>query len=163
MTIHTTPKIIPPLDENSSSANIATGTKVDLSDGGTAVYVQAGSEIAQYNAVAVAVDYTVVNLSTTTATEGSGTGRQAGFAQTSIASGNYGWVQLSGRPVCKLAADCADRVALYTTGTAGTLDDAVVSIGEVLGVVSKTTISNATAVTLMVPHNAFIANHAAQS
>lgn len=164
MTIHTTPVIIPALDTNSSTADIAVGTKVNTSDGGEAVYVQAGSEIAQYNAVAIGFDNTVVNCTTAAVTEGTGTSRKVGFAQTSIASGNYGWVYTSGRPKVKLAANCADKVALYTTSTAGTLDDAVVSIGEVVGVVSKTTISNATAVTVLVgPAGAFIQNMAVQA
>lgn len=154
--------ITPPLTENSSVANIAVGTKVDLSDGGEAVYVQADSEIAQFNAVVFAPDYGVVNATTTTVAAGSGTSKQIGFAQTSIASGNYGWVQTSGRPKVKLASACADRVALFTTGTAGVLDDAVVSVAEVFGAVSKTTISNATAVTVLVGHPAFISNHAVQ-
>lgn len=164
MTKHTSGLIIPKLTSNTSSAEIQTGTCVPLDDGGTAMYVQAGSEIAQYNAVAIGFDETVVNCTTAAVTEATGTSRKVGFAQTSIASGNYGWVQLSGRPKVKLAANCADKVALYTTSTAGTLDDAVVSVGEVVGVVSKTTISNATAVTVLVgPAGAFIQNYALQA
>lgn len=163
MTIHTTPFVIPALNSNESTAKIPVGTVVDTSDGGKAVYVQAISEVAQYNAVAVDSDYTVINSTTAALTEGTGTSRQIAFAQTSIASGNYGWVQLSGRPKCKLAANCADRVALYTTATAGTLDDAIVSTAQVFNAVSKTTISNATAVTLMVPAPAFVSNFAVQA
>ena len=143
MTIHTTPFVIPPLTSNESTAGIATGTVVATSDGGQAVYVQASSEIAQYNAVAVAVDYTVVNATTAALTQATGTGRQIAFAQTSIASGNYGWVQTSGRPKCKLAANCADRVALFATSTAGTLDDAVVSGAQVDGAVFRTSAAGA--------------------
>lgn len=153
----------PALTDVSTEAKIQVGTKVPLSDGGEAVYVQATSIIAQYNAVAVAVDYTVTNLTTTQITEGSGVGRQIGFCQVSIPASSYGWVHLSGRPKVKLAANCADRVALYTTATEGVLDDAVVSIGEVAGVVSKTTISNATAVTVMVPSAAQVTNFAVQA
>lgn len=163
MTIHTTPIIVPKLTENSSTQNIALGTKIDLNDGGVAVYCQADSEIAQFNAVAIESDFGVVNSSTAAVTEATGTSRSVGFAQTSIASGNYGWIQLSGRPKCKLAANCADKVRLFTTSTAGTLDDAVVSNAEVAGVVAKTTISNATAVTLLVPAPAFIVDYAVQA
>lgn len=155
--------VTPPFTENSSTANIKVGTRVELSDGGVAVYCQADSEVAQFNAVAIESDWGVVNATTTTVTEASGTSRSLGFAQTSIASGNYGWIQLSGRPKCKLAANCADKVALYTTATAGTLDDAVVSIAEVYGAVAKTTISNATAITLLVNHPAFVANYSVQA
>lgn len=163
MTIHTSGIVIPPLTANDSTAGIAVGTVVDTSDGGKAIYVQASSEIAQFNAVALAVDQTVVNLTTGAITEGTGTSRMVAYAQTSIASSNFGWVQTSGRPKVKLAANCADRVALYTTATPGVLDDAVVSIGEVAGTVSKTTISNATAVTVMVNQPSFVHNYAVQA
>lgn len=152
----TTGLIIPKLTSNTSSAEIQTGTVVSLDDGGHAMYVQAGSEVAQFNAVLVTEGNTAVNATTAAAAEGTGVSKQVGFAQTSIASGNYGWVQLSGRPKVKLAANCADQVALFTTSTAGTLDDATVSNSYVAGVVSGTTISNATAVTVIVPGDAYV-------
>lgn len=155
MTHSTSGLIIPSLTSNQSSAGIATGTTVTTSDGGMAKYVQAGSEIAQFNAVAINENNQVVNLITAVITEATGSSREVGFAQTSIASGNYGWVQLSGRPKVKLAANCADQVILFTTSTAGTLDDATVSGAMIAGVVAGTTISNATAVTCIVPHGAF--------
>jgi hypothetical protein len=79
-------------------------------------------------------------------------GRQVAFAQTSIATGYYGWVNLSGRPKTMLAADCADFVPLYTTATIGVLDDVTVSGagGLLIGIQSTTTISTATAVTCIV-------------
>ncbi len=102
----------------------------------------------------IGADYTVTNLTTTTATDGSGNGKEVAWAQVTIASSSYGWVQASGRPKGKLAANCADKVILFTTATAGVADDATVSAAYLVGVVSKTTISNATAVTLMVPNGA---------
>jgi len=169
ITHHTTPIIIPALDtttaaetevigtttvKTGNSVLVQTGTRVKTNDGGEAVYVQAGSAIPQYNMVVLAVDNTVTNATTALLTDGSGTAKEVGWAQTSIASGSYGWVQTSGRPKGKLATDCADRVILFATATAGVLDDATVSAAYVVGVVSKTTISNATAITLMVPNGA---------
>jgi hypothetical protein len=133
---------------------LPTGTVAFLSDGGKAMWVQALSGVAQFCAVAIAVDHTAVSLSTGAVTEGTGVSRQIGFAQTSAASGTYCWVALSGRPKVKLASACADRVTLYTTATAGVLDDATVSNSFVLGVMSKTTISNATAITCIVSDGA---------
>ena len=156
MTIHTTPIIIPPLDANDTEARIPKGTTVALSDGGSATYVRAGSEIARYDAVAIRVDQSVISLTTAAVAEDSGSTKQVGFAQTSIASGNYGWVQTSGRPKVKLAANCGDQVILFTTATGGVLDDATVSASLIAGVVSKTTISNATAITCIVPHGAYV-------
>lgn len=152
---HTTPIILgQSLTSVSATANHTVGTKVQADDGGTFVYVQAASGVAQYAGVVIGVDYVASSFSTAALTDGSGTAKEVGWAQTSIASGSYGWIQLSGRPKGKLAANCADRVTLYATSTAGVMDDATVSAAYITGVVSKTTISNATAVTLMVPEGA---------
>ena len=122
--------------------------------------MQALSGVAQFNGVVINVDYTVNALSTAAVADGSGTAKEVAWAQTSCASGSYCWVQASGRPKGKLAANCADRVTLYTTATAGVVDDATVSAALLAGVVSKTTISTATAITLMVPNGAHIHPHA---
>jgi hypothetical protein len=112
--------------------------------------VQALSEISQYAAVAVYDTQKAQMLTTTLAA----TCKRVGFAQTSIASGYYGWVQLGGKVLVNLAANAAPSVPLYTTATAGVLDDAVVSGGIVFGLVATTSISNATAVTCIAgyPH-----------
>ena len=136
-----------------SSASFAVGTTVNLNDGGQAVYVQAASELSQYAAVAVLANNTAVMLTTTNAA----TSKRVGFAQVSIASGYYGWVQTGGVPVVKLAASCAPNVPLFTTATAGVLDDATVSgngVGLVVGIVATATASGATAITCVAgyPH-----------
>lgn len=138
------------LGSTDTTAQFATGTVVNLNDGGQAVYVQAASSVAQYDAVAVLSNNTVVPVTTTN----SASSKRVGFAQTSIASGSYGWVQTGGVPVVKLAASCLPNVPLYTTATAGTLDDAVVSGGLVAGIVATVSASGATAVTCVAgyPH-----------
>ena len=144
----------PALDDVQPTARIAVGTRVNTSDGGAAVYVRALSEISTYAAVAIFADGTAQMLTTTN----SATTKRVGFAQTSIASGYYGWVQTSGVVKVNLAANCDDNVPLYTTATAGVLDDAVVSTGLVIGVTSTVTISNATAVTCIAAQGAMIAS-----
>ena len=126
-----------------TTSQFTTGTVVNTSDGGQAIYVQALSEISTYAAVAVYDTQKAQMLTTTLAA----TCKRVGFAQTSIASGYYGWVQLGGKVLVNLAANSAPSVPLYTTATAGVLDDAVVSGGIVFGLVATTSISNATAVT----------------
>jgi hypothetical protein len=74
---------------------------------------------------------------------------RVGFAQTSVATSQYGWVALGGQPLVNLAAQCDDNVPLFTTGTAGVLDDATVTAGYVMGLINTTTISNATASTCL--------------
>lgn len=141
------------LTKTSSTALFTVGTKVHLSDGGTALYVQALSEVSTYAAVSIWEDNTVRMLTTTTADET----KKVGFADAvSIPSAHYAWVRISGRPVVNLAANCDDDVILFTTATAGVLDDATVSAKLVAGVTSTVTISNATAITCLVPDGAYI-------
>jgi hypothetical protein len=152
-TIVTTGIVTPGLTATSTTEDIPVGTKVSLSDGGEAIYVQAISEVSQYAAVSIYVDNTANMATTTTAV----TTKRIGFADSvSIPSGSYAWVRLSGRPVVNLAANCADQVPLFTTATGGVLDDATVSGNFIQGVESTVTISNATAITCIVPNGAMI-------
>jgi hypothetical protein len=150
MTVSTSGVIGVALGNTDTSPQFNVGTSVNLDDGGQAVYVQAASAVAQYDAVSVRFDNTVVPITTTN----SANSKAVGFAQTSIASAAYGWVQIGGKPVVKLAASCLPAVPLYTTATAGTLDDAAVSGGLVAGIVAVTTASGATALTCVAgyPH-----------
>jgi len=150
MTVSTSGVICVALGNTDTSPQFNVGTSVNLDDGGQAVYVQAASAVAQYDAVSVRFDNTVVPITTTN----SANSKAVGFAQTSIASAAYGWVQIGGKPVVKLAASCLPAVPLYTTATAGTLDDTAVSGGLVAGIVAVTTASGATALTCVAgyPH-----------
>lgn len=129
------------------------GTVVNLSDGGQAMYVKALSEISTYACVLIDASATA-RMSTTALGV---TLKRVGFAQVSIASAFYGWVQLGGAPLVNCAANCAPNVALYLTSTVGVLDDATVSAALVAGVTAQNTISNATAVTIAAgyPHIAY--------
>ncbi len=122
MAISTSNLIGVSLTYTDTSPSFNVGTTVNLDDGGQAVYVQAASTVSTYMAVSVKGDNTVVPLTTTN----SANSKVIGFAQASIASGSYGWVQIGGKPVVNLAASCLPAVPLFTTATAGTLDDVVV-------------------------------------
>lgn len=132
------------LTTTDSTAVFPTGTTVQLNDGSQAIYVLSStSAVSTFAAVAINADGTVDMLTTTNAA----TTPRIGFAQTSIATGYYGWVQLGGVVKVNLAANCDDGVPLFTTGTPGVLDDATVTAGYVMGLINTVTISNATAVT----------------
>lgn len=133
----------PALTDTQTSPSINVGTTVNLDDGGQAVYVQAASTVSTYAAVSVLVNNTVVPLTTTN----SANSKAVGFAQTSIASASYGWVQIGGKPRVSVATACQPNVPLYTTATPGVLDDAVVSGGLVAGLVATTSAASASAVT----------------
>lgn len=67
-----------------------------------------------------------------------------GFAKAALVASKYGWYQIRGTSVpMKLAASCAKDVALYTSGTAGVLDDDSSSQNKVLGVVNDTAVTSA--------------------
>lgn len=138
-------------DVQAAPATFAVGTVVSLSDGGEAIYVKALSEISTYAYALIYADGTAQMATTTLATTAGTTSTKRGaWAQASIPSGYYGWLQISGTPKGNLAANCDDQAPLYTTATAGVLDDATVSGGLIGGTISTVTISNATAVTLLV-------------
>jgi hypothetical protein len=150
MTVSTSNLIGVSLGYTDSSPAFNLGTVVNLDDGGQAIYVQAASTCATYAAVAVQVNNTVVPLTTTN----SAASKAVGFAQVSIASAYYGWVQLGGKPRVSVAAACQPSVPLFTTATAGVLDDATVTGGLVAGIVATTSAASASAVTCIAgyPH-----------
>lgn len=116
------------------------------------MYVYALSTIAQYDAVVINSSANAVPVTTTNA---STAGPTIGFAQTAIASTSYGWVAMQGQEISvKVLINCAKNARLYTTGTAGELDDTIVTIGHVHGIYTTASISNATAVGIVAryPH-----------
>ena len=133
----------PSLTSTDTTADINLGTLVTLDDGGMAVYVQAASDIAQYNAVCIPASNVAQNATTARVANT----KRVGFAQVSIASGYYGWVQLGGKVRVNVSASCLPGVALYTTTTEGRLDDATVSGALVAGVVTEVTASATSAMT----------------
>ena len=133
----------PALGDTFTSAVINPGTVVNLDDGGLAVYVQAASNLSQYNAVCIPNS----NIATNATTARVASTKRVGFAQVSIASGYYGWVHLGGKVRVNVSASCLPAVALYTTTTEGLLDDATVSGAMVAGVVTEVTASATSAMT----------------
>jgi len=130
------------------------GQIVRATNNGKYIFVRAESTIATNNCVllgfygdsaSAAPIPRAVPITTTNATQGSGLAgtNQVGFAQTSIDSARYGWVQLEGLVNCNLLIACQPKVVLYTTGTAGSLDDATVSAARVVGVIALTSATSA--------------------
>lgn len=136
------------LTQVTSVPQFALGTIVHTDQGGVYEYCRARSEISQYAAVVI-FEGNSIRMAETSIVDQGGTGRKIGFAQVSIASAFYGWVGRQGKLVANLADDCADNVPLFSTATAGVLDDATVSNCLVLGVYLPTTASLATALTVI--------------
>lgn len=128
---------------------MVTGTTVEASNASQYVMVRATSTIAQYDACiiintssAVGASIGCVPVTTTNAL----TSQRLAFAQTAIASGDYGWVATRGNDIrVKTLIACQPAVPLYTTGTAGSLDDTIVSAGYCLGVVLMSSATSASA------------------
>jgi hypothetical protein len=120
------------LTNTSTTAEFPVGTIVNGSKSSRWEYVQAISGIAQYNAVCINGSGGAAPSTTAHAASM----KKVGFAQVAIASGSYGWVARQGYQLTvMLAASCAAGAQLYTTATAGTLDDAVVTAAAVPGAV----------------------------
>ena len=63
------------------------------------------------------------------------------IAQTSIAASSFGWfyTEIRRSGVVSVAAGCNPNVPLYTTGTAGVVDDGVISTGRIQGLMTLVT------------------------
>lgn len=123
----------------------AKGTQVLGTDGSLFEYVNALSAIPAYNAVVIDDSGNASNITTTNAAEY----KKVAVAQISIAVSCYGWVQRSGKMSVNVLANCQDFVPLFTTATAGQLDDVTVSECLVLGLNTYRSASNATAVSAL--------------
>lgn len=128
---------------------VAVGTTALGNDGTKWMLVQATSTIAQYDACivintasATGASIGCVPVTTTNAL----TSQRLAFAQTAITSSLYGWVALEGNNlrISTLIA-CQPAVPLFTTSTAGKLDDTTVTAGYCLGVVLMSSATSASA------------------
>lgn len=108
-------------------------------DGTEWVYVQASGALTQYGCVAIDENYQAAPMTNTLGA----TSHMVGFAQTAFANDEYGWVATKGSNISVLVrASCAADVKLYTTDSAGRLDDTVGGSGiAITGVVLVTAAS----------------------
>lgn len=113
--------------------HIAPGTRLDMPDGKSYIAIQASGAIAQYDAVGMSEAYAGAPLTKAMADDA----WKVGVAPVAIAANAYGFVQVRG--VCELnvLASCAADVALYTSATAGSLDDTDTSQTEIVGIVAS--------------------------
>lgn len=132
---------------------VTPGTQVNTSNNGRYIFARAESDISQFDCVIFSTYGDSASLTPViravpiTTTNAAALGySMVGFAQTSIASANWGWIALNGtnlRVNCLIA--CNPKVPLYTTATAGKLDDTTVSAGYIQGIVANTSATSASA------------------
>lgn len=113
------------LDATSTDKEFALGTEVcgtDSSGNYSAIYmyVRADAAITQYDAVKIDDDYECTPI--TTAISGAEP-TAVGIAQVAFADAEYGWVVVKGSGTVNVLSSAAADVKLYTTTTAGSLDD----------------------------------------
>lgn len=117
------------------NAEFALGTTTPATDGQEYMYVQAGEAISQYDCVAIDENYQAVKMTKALADAG----HRPGFAQVAFSDNDLGWVAVQGSNISvNVLASCAADVQLYTTGTAGSLDDTSGSQTAIRGVVLVT-------------------------
>lgn len=111
----------------------ALGTRVTATDGSNWVYVHAAAAIAQYDCVAIDENFEATPMTKALADAGHG----VGFAQVAFDDNDFGWVAVNapGNITVNVLASCAADVQLYTSGTAGALDDTSASQTLIRGVV----------------------------
>ena len=124
------------LDRSDSAATFAVGTKGVLPDGGEAGYISASSAIAVNDAVGIDENFAGAPITKAMADDGWNVGVAADVA---IGSGEYGWARTRGSNFSvNVLASCAADAVLYTSATAGKLDDASSSQTKIDGIVIVT-------------------------
>lgn len=122
------------LETPSTTQKFALGTQVQCA-GTTFHYVKSGEAISQYMAVAIDEDWLAKKVTLALADAD----HKFGAAQVAFSASNYyGWVATQGSNFSVLVrASCAADAALFTTSSAGVLDDATTS-GVLTGIVVVT-------------------------
>jgi len=131
---------------------VTPGTRVNTTNNGVYVFARAESTINQFDAVIMSTYADSASLTPVlravpvTTTNAAALGyNMVGFAQTAIASSYYGWIGINGVLQVNLLVACQPKVPLYTTSTAGKLDDTTVSAGYIQGIVANTSATSASA------------------
>ena len=115
------------LDILTDGRGFSVGDTHDDQRGKRYIFVQASSAIAQFDAVWVKSDHEAIPVTLAIAQT---SGRFA-VAPVAIAQDEYGWVQCQGACTVSVLASCAANAQLFTSGTAGALDDATLSHSQV--------------------------------
>jgi hypothetical protein len=113
---------------------VALGSRHVAANGNEFIYVQAGAAIAQYDAVAINEAWSAVPLTKALADAR----EKIGIAQVAFANTAFGWVMTRGLGRLAVLASCAADVLLYTSATAGSLDDTATDQTLIRGVVLTT-------------------------
>lgn len=114
-------------------SNIALGTELFDSDGCRRMLVQSGSAITQYDTIHITAAFSANPITHALAAS---TGMIGSSPVSCSLTAQKFWAKLSGPATIRVAAACQDHVPLYTTDTAGILDDSTLSLTalQIMGV-----------------------------
>lgn len=125
----------------STTPLVELGKRVTATDGQQYVYVQASGAIVAGNYVCITEDFQAAKGTKALVDDG----EEIGFAQVAFADDEYGFVATKGSNLTvRVLGSCAADVPLYTSGTAGELDDSSTSQTKIDGIVLLTTNATAT-------------------
>lgn len=111
--------------------HVPVGSRLDYPDNRQFIAIQASEAITQYQAVGISEAYAGSKLTKAIADDS----WKIGVAAATMAANAYGWVQVRGVTSVSVLASCAADAILYTTATAGSLDDTSTSQTKVAGIV----------------------------
>jgi hypothetical protein len=130
---------------NDEGSPFTIGERAFGNDGTEWMYIHCATALTQYDAVGVDENYEASALTKAMADDG----WQIGFAQVAMSDNDFGWICMGGsNQKFRSAGSCAADVSLYTTATAGVLDDTSASQTVVSGVTAVTA-NGTTAVTAL--------------
>jgi hypothetical protein len=111
-------------DLNVQGKGFGANDEVISANGNMYKYVLSTDTIAQYDVLAVTSAGVASRLTTTNANDGV----IIGVAQATLSSGFYGWMQILGPTTVNCLSTCSSSVALFSTATAGSLDDTTTTV-----------------------------------
>lgn len=126
------------------------GSRARLDDGGEAMYVHASAAIAINDVVGIDENFEAAPLTKAMADDGWMMGVANDVA---IGDNAFGWARIKGSNFSgKVLINCAADVPLYTSATAGSLDDSSTSQTKIEGVVAVVAVTAAAATEFIVPN-----------
>lgn len=111
-------------DNNIQGKGFGVNDEVMSANGSVYKYVLSSDTIAQFDVLAVTSAGVASRLTTTNADDGV----YVGVAQATMSSGFFGWMQVLGPTTVNCLSTCSSSVALFSTATAGSLDDTTTTV-----------------------------------
>ena len=118
-----------------TTPSVALGTSAKTDDGGEVVYCISSGAVSQYALCGINEDFDVYMMTTALSVQSD----RLGFPQIAFAAGEYGWVYLRGSNIkVRTKASALADAQLWTTASAGVVDDATAATGAGPRPISRT-------------------------